>query len=222
LSFLAGLVYFPDRSASRMGVFLVDPDYTEKGGRPNSFSPDDLDTRYRSEHFDGAPGAYLVATLGTDQCLRIIDPERGYWQAKGKVGQAFAARTNLSVIHPGPPRDVSPALGRTPPEGWCQAFEDVEMALQSGDIGTAAGAAAAAEQTGLAPDDVVEWAPLLEAHARVGDAEAVGRVLDRVGTNPPARPTLCRVWTWVHARGPIVDSVESVFASRLGSCEPPR
>jgi hypothetical protein len=65
------------------------------------------------------------------------------------------------------------AFGPEPARNWCFYYQKAELARQQGDWEMIAKIGTEVENLRIAPKDLIEWTPFLQAHAYLGQADKV-------------------------------------------------
>jgi hypothetical protein len=104
-----------------------------------------------------------------------------------------AERSRIEVIDPYAVPPAPPAfLGEEPPHDWCFYYQKMNLARQRGEWDEVLRLANEAAALDLAPNDVSEWMPVLEAQATLGSEKAARRLGTIIRSDDPARFYLCR------------------------------
>lgn len=165
-----------------------------------------LDPILRGETFDINYRGHIFRSESPDSLLMVrMAPQGGCLWVLGAYDQfnphiteeerQVAAYSNHArILAQGVPPDPN-IFGVEPEHGWCYYYQRAQLANQLGDPVTALLALNAAEEQGLQPALSIEWLPLVQAHAMLGQwaqaAEASQRAL---GDGPVASAMLCAMW----------------------------
>lgn len=76
-----------------------------------------------------------------------------------------------------PPESI---FGREPERGWCNYFQEADLAAQTLDFERVAALGDEAIALGFSPEDRVEWLPFLKGYAVTGDAESLKQLAKRI------------------------------------------
>jgi len=77
------------------------------------------------------------------------------------------------------------------PAAWCQYYQRMDLARQTGDWEHVVRLADEAQAKGLTPDDASEWMPALEAYATLGRIEEMHHAASIIRADDRARVFLC-------------------------------
>lgn len=94
--------------------------------------------------------------------------------------QALQFLHNPAVIRDTPLSDATPPDAIVAPEplhGWCFYYQQIQWALQFGQVEQAAELAAQARRLGFAPVHSIEWLPVIEAFNRTGQESEAEKLL---------------------------------------------
>jgi hypothetical protein len=121
-----------------------------------------------------------------------------------------APRSNIeNVIVDSDP--VSPPefiYGKDPDRGWCNYFQEADLAAQVGDWERVAALGDEAIALGFAPEDRVEWLPFLKGYAITGDSESLKQLSKRIVGERMIRLQACEWLTNIEQ--PLTDEVKQV------------
>jgi hypothetical protein len=110
----------------------------------------------------------------------------------GSLVADVASYSRLELIDLTAPPPVLPEFLRgEQPAPWCQYYQRMDLARQSGDWEQVIRVADAAQAKGLTPDDVSEWMPALEAYATLGRVEEMHHATSIIRSDDRARAFLC-------------------------------
>jgi len=168
--------------------------------------------------FSGDRLRLLAFTYQPPACLRILDPtlEEGNPDIPGFVTSA-ARQSDLSVISDEESSQARKNIERLfrgePQHTWCYTFEKADLARQMGQWSEVIRLYQAADETGLQPQDQVEWFPLIEAWLQVGEWEqAQERTLYAYSKQEGTATLFCSLWEKLKTTEDIpVDVYDNVY-----------
>ncbi len=156
----------------------------------------DFDNRRTIRTYKNYRQVLVLTQPSSDSCVEALD---------GKNPEFSSAEdSNVRVV--APYSDVSHILtqgdfhtpplaefGPEPPYDWCYYYEKAALARQQGNWSEVArlGRAAAAQK--LAPKDLIEWMPFLQAYAIDGDAASLERPASAIMADPLVAQQACRI-----------------------------
>jgi len=203
LSFTAPVnwMYAPDFTGGDLPYALLYAEARLGGGALPRLEPGvRVDLPYRTVTFHGSTDAAVVIFVPEQGCLRVLDPALGDALTYEKESPFLTQAIPLSdpgLIHIETPALTlpHPPFNPEPERGWCYHYARAELARQRGDWQAVLDEMSAAEAANLAPEDLLEWLPFIEAEARVGDREEALRLARQtVRDLPRARKGVCAVW----------------------------
>ena len=89
-----------------------------------------------------------------------------------------------------PPQAVFDA---EPARGWCYFYEKAALARQRGDWKTAASLGDQALSQKLAPFDLIEWMPFLQAYAALGNTHGLAGIGEQLAADPFVEAQACTI-----------------------------
>jgi hypothetical protein len=200
-------MYAPEFTGKQMPYMLNYLSVRLKTSLPSAEPNQPVEQSYRAMTFNGNTSNSLAIYLGTNGCLKIMDPI--YTNADNiprlpyKMEPAIPI-SNLSLIVTSPELPVTPAPQYLPePEHtWCYYYQKADLARQTGDWELAASLGEEAFSKGYLPNTPTEWPVFIESFGHVKNWEkAVKLTEDAYATNTLLRPALCAVWDRI-ARAP--------------------
>jgi hypothetical protein len=129
--------------------------------------------QYMEEYYTVAafpnPRHIIVLTQPTEvSCVQVIDgdaPEYSRYEDPLFVLVGPYSQS-AKILTEEPPPDVPETLfGPEPEHGWCYYYQKATLARQRGDWNEVLRLADEARSKDLAPNDLIEWIPLLQAYA---------------------------------------------------------
>lgn len=105
-----------------------------------------------------------------------------------------------------PPIEI---FGAEPEHGWCYYYQKVSLARQQGDWQSAAALGDEALAAELAPQDLSEWMPFIEAYLEAGQPDKASQLADQVKNSKTTAENLCAEWMFdqPHANAEVMDLV---------------
>jgi hypothetical protein len=174
----ANFLYYPEPQPGidlvryKLGATLLDDQGIQNimGGNEKKSKP------YRSHSmFLNYRKTLILSQPSTESCVHVIDAlwvERSLHEVD-QIAQLFpysriefALTENESISKP-----LDFVFGIEPPHSWCYYYQKAELARQQGDWGRVATLHSEATSLGLAPRDLIEWTPFLQAYAYIGQPE---------------------------------------------------
>ena len=138
----------------------------------------------------------VMSQPSTASCVHVIDgrwPELSQYD-KPQISQMFphsnieyALTTNDAKSTP-----LDFAFGTEPAHTWCFYYQKAELARQQGDWKAVAAIDTQAASQGLAPTDLVEWTPFLQAYAYLGQTEKMRQISAHFKNDPFYNQQLCK------------------------------
>jgi len=128
-------------------------------------------------------------------CLHVLDGRKVELPGliDGTLVSMVAERSKIEVIDPYAVPPAPPAfLGEEPPHDWCYYYQKMNLARQRGEWDEVLRLENEAAALDLAPNDVSEWMPVLEAQATLGSEKAARRLGTIIRSDDTARFHLCR------------------------------
>jgi len=185
----ANMIYYPGESLQLGGDVL------------NRDTAANIELQKNRQHYDRSVlvednyRSTLLAVYPTSQsCLHVLDGRK--IELPGFVDDSLvtdlAAYSDINLIEsPGQSAALPAFLGGEQPQAWCRYYQQMDLARQQGNWGEVARLADEAQTKGLAPEDVSEWMPALDAYATLGripDARHAASIIRSVDS---ARAFLC-------------------------------
>ncbi|KPL76557.1 hypothetical protein ADN00_11410 [Ornatilinea apprima] len=151
-----------------------------------------LEHNYRTLTFEGDPKDYLVVYLNPNGCLRVLGPGDIPSPATPDWLSDLSASARLELIQTAPaqPARLPHVFGRPPQDAWCGAFQQIELARQTGNIVLAASQARQTVEEGLTARDRSEYLPLIAVLAQDGDWSTARLLAERAAEITELRPAL--------------------------------
>ncbi len=189
--------------------------------------------------FHGTTDRILLLLYSPPSCLRIIDPVYDreiplapYAVDAPATGTLVLPRNLASAVSLSNPQtliskknaEFSPPtwlFGEEPERNWCYFFEKADLARQYGDWEKVAKLGDQAFAFPYAPTDVAEYAPFIEAYARLGRDDDARKLTEIAADKAPIlKPMLCSLWTRLAEDGILGDddALLTEMRSLLRSC----
>ncbi len=119
----------------------------------------------------------VLSQPSESSCVHVIDPRwheiSTYDHVKTSV---MFPRSKIEYALTENKKNTVPltfAFGVEPAHDWCFYYQKADLARQQGDWESVAALGAEAEALGLAPADLIEWTPFIQAYAALGQTEKV-------------------------------------------------
>jgi hypothetical protein len=150
----------------------------------------------RSTFVEDHYGNALISVFpASGSCLHVLDGRKV--ELSGLVDNTLlsmvAGYSMVDRINVNAPPAIPPAfLGSEPEHGWCFYYQKMNLARQRGNWDEVAQLADETVKLGLAPNDVSEWMPILEAYATLGHEKKARRLSTIIRSDEVARFYLCR------------------------------
>ncbi len=198
-------MYAPDFDGRQMPYMLNYLSVRLKKSLPSAKPDQPVSQTYRAFTFEGNTSNSLALYLGTNGCLKVMDPV--YTNAESipslpdKMEPAIPI-SNLSLIDTSPvsPAVPAPQYFPEPEHTWCYYYQKVDLARQVGDWDEAARLGNEALSKGLTPNTPTELPVLIDAFGHVEDwDQAIKFTENAYATNPSLRPALCDLWDRIAA-----------------------
>lgn len=163
-----------------------------------------MEIPFRTASFKGNTSNTVVIYFPAEGCLKVLDPI--YADRKTFAALPYMLTDTIMLSDPSrilvnaPPMAVPALLGGELSHGWCYFYEKAELARQVGDWNEVVTLGRQASKLGLAPQDLYEWLPFIEADARTGKLDAAQKRSAKLAKeNPDLGPGLCQLWSRVRA-----------------------
>jgi hypothetical protein len=153
----------------------------------------------------------LVLTQPTvNSCVHVIDGTQPEYSTQENASiQIIGQNSDLDYILTDVPAPVltPPAIvfGQEPEHDWCYYYQKATLSRQRGDWDEVLILGEDALNKGLAPVDLIEWLPFLQAYARAGDIDRLVELAPIVSSDPYIVQQACRGF------GEISDLAKPVF-----------
>jgi hypothetical protein len=193
-------MYAPDFKGRQMPYMLNYLSVRLKRSLPSAKPNQPVEQTYRAMEFKGNTSNSLALYLGTNGCLKVMDPVYTNADTIPQLPQKMVPAipiSNLSLIETSPENPVNPAPQYFPePEHtWCYYYQKADLARQMGDWELAARLGEEAFSKGYLPNTPTEWPVFIEAFGHIKNWEkAVKLTEDAYATNTLLRPALCTIW----------------------------
>ena len=132
-----------------------------------------LENDYRGLKFrTQSPSGLVFYFLPEDGCLWMLAPNNADNEYVPFENRSLVAKSNLATILPIPENDQYPdpvIFGGKPERDWCYYYEKADLARQFGHWDELIALMDEAKDLGLSPNIGIEWLPLVEAYAAIGD-----------------------------------------------------
>ena len=137
-------------------------------------------SRYRSHvAFINFGNVLILTQPSIDSCVRVIDnrwPEVSSMDANQIISILPYSDIGLIDLERSVPRPLEYIFGREPTHSWCFYYERADLSRQQGDWEAVAKIGNEVIESEIAPNDLVEWLPFIEAYAFLGDATKAEQV----------------------------------------------
>ena len=138
---------------------------------------------------------FVIFTQPSPQsCMQVIDgfhPEYSRYETDAiMVAGPYSEveHINLNNSFKTPPAFL---FGPEPPHGWCFYYEKAAFERQRGDWQAVLAIGAEAFGQGLAPGDLIEWMPFLQAYAYAGDSQRLIELAPIITADPFVAGQVC-------------------------------
>jgi hypothetical protein len=140
---------------------------------------------------------FVILTQPTpNSCVQIIDgasPEYSHFEIDPiLVAGPYSEVEHIALDEPfkTPPQFL---FGSEPAHGWCYYYEKAAFARQKGDWDEVLDIGKQAFEKELAPADLIEWMPFLQAYARAGDIDRLTELAPTISADPYIALQACRI-----------------------------
>ncbi|MFZ1041256.1 MAG: hypothetical protein WCA79_12735 [Anaerolineales bacterium] len=212
----ANLIYYPDSQSQKfiqpaiyaalLNHDAVDKVLTQKGV--------EYDTRRGSIHtFRNYSDILVITQAGPGSCVRVIDGHQTELSSyEDERVMLMAPYSQIQDVLPGTQFQTPPQLpfGSEPTRGWCYYYEKASYARQVSDWQTVLNLGDQAAKLHLAPQDLIEWMPFLQAYAHFGDQTQLTQLARSITTDPLVEAQACRI-----LKGMQLDSSTAGLVSNL-------
>ncbi|MBV6390846.1 MAG: hypothetical protein KPEEDBHJ_00050 [Anaerolineales bacterium] len=116
-------------------------------------------------------------------CVHVMDAANPLISEYDPLDVSLAApRSNIEnvIVDSEPVSPPESIFGREPERGWCNYFQEADLAAQTLDFERVAALGDEAIALGFSPEDRVEWLPFLKGYAVTGDAESLKQLAKRI------------------------------------------
>jgi hypothetical protein len=187
----ANVIYYPGDAEVAIGAEVLN-------ARTATFIQIGKDRSHydRSTFVEDHYGNALISVFpASGSCLHVLDGRKV--ELSGLVdntllsmvaGYSMVDRINVNATPAIPPA----FLGSEPEHGWCFYYQKMNLARQRGNWDEVAQLADETAKLGLAPNDVSEWMPILEAYATLDREKKARRLSTIIRSDEVARFYLCR------------------------------
>lgn len=165
-----------------------------------------FESSYRGMHFEASDASSTLFFFNPPGgCLWVLTPLHVENEYVPFENRELLTYSNLAQITREEESDSGPdprIFGRPDRETWCYFFQKAELARQFEDWQQVVDLMAEAQGKGLGPNYGIEWLPLVEAQARLGNwqlAEEVSRLIH--GMHSQNDSLLCALWDQLFAGG---------------------
>ena len=212
----ANLIYYPDSQSQKfiqpaiyaalLNHDAVDKVLTQKGV--------EYDTRRGSIHtFRNYSDILVITQAGPGSCVRVIDGHQTELSSyEDERVMLMAPYSQIQDVLPGTQFQTPPQLpfGSEPTRGWCYYYEKASYARQVSDWQTVLNLGDQAAKLHLAPQDLIEWMPFLQAYAHFGDQTQLTQLARSITTDPLVEAQACQI-----LKGMQLDSSTAGLVSNL-------
>jgi hypothetical protein len=185
----ANMVYYPGRSLQLGGEVL------------NSATAANIQLQKNRQHYDRSVlvadnyrNTLVAVYPGQQSCLHVLDGRKV--EIPGLIDDSLvadiASYSRIEMIDAAAKPAVLPTfLAGEHPRPWCLYYQRMALARQQGDWAEVARLSDEAQAKGLAPDDVSEWMPALDAFATLGRLQDMRHAASIIRSDDRARAFLC-------------------------------
>lgn len=168
---------------------------------------------YRSHTYTIDYTNVLVMSQPTlNSCVHVMDAATPLISEYDPLDVSLAApRSNIEnvIVDSEPVSPPETIFGSEPERGWCNYFQEADLAAQHADWKRVAALGDEAIALGFAPEDRVEWLPFLKGYAITGDAEALKQLSKRIVGERTIRLQACE---WLaNIEQPLTDEVRDAI-----------
>ncbi len=168
---------------------------------------------YRSHTYTIDYTNILVMSQPTlNSCVHIIDAAAPLISEYDPLDVSLVApRSNIKnvIVESEPVSPPESIFGNDPERGWCNYFQEADLAAQRGDWERVGALGDEAIALGFAPEDRVEWLPFLKGYAITGDAESLKQMARRIVGERIIRLQACDILGNIEQ--PLSDDVNQVI-----------
>jgi hypothetical protein len=185
----ANMIYYPAERL-QLGGDVLNPDTAAS-----------IQLQKNRQHYDRSvlvEDNYRSVLMGVfptaESCLHVLDGRQV--ELPGLIDDSLvpevASYSRIDLIQADAPAAALPDFLRgARARPWCRFYQEMELASQQGDWQKVASLADQAGSQGLAPEDVSEWMPALEAYASTGQIQAARHAASIIRSVDRARAYLC-------------------------------
>ena len=195
----ANLIYYPDSQSQKfiqpaiyaalLNHDAVDKVLTQKGL--------EYDTRRGSIHtFRNYSDILVITQTGPGSCVRVIDGHQTELSSyEDERVMLMAPYSQIQDVMTGTQFQTPPQLpfGSEPTRGWCYYYEKASYARQVGDWQTVLNLGNQTTKLGLAPQDLIEWMPFLQADAHFGNQAQLTQLARSINSDPLVASQACKI-----------------------------
>jgi hypothetical protein len=158
-----------------------------------------FEINYRGLVFQAAsPSSLLFFYKMPDGCVWTLSPLHVYNEYIPSENRAILEYAHSEQILPTAVNDSYPAtetFGAEPEHTWCYSYEKADLARQLGDWQGVIDLMDKAQQAGLSGNYVLEYFPLIEAYANLGEWEQAGQLSTEVRQGrEDSEKMMCVLW----------------------------
>ena len=215
----ANLIYYPDSQSQKfiqpaiyaalLNHDAVDKVLTQKGL--------EYDTRRGSIHtFRNYSDILVITQTGPGSCVRVIDGHQTELSPyEDERVMLMAPYSQIQDVMTGTQFQTPPQLpfGSEPTRGWCYYYEKASYARQVGDWQTVLNLGNQTAKLGLAPQDLIEWMPFLQAYAHFGNQAQLTQLARSINSDPLVASQACQILTGMPLDSPTADLVKSLYCA---------
>lgn len=218
----ANFIYFPERTNQIPAVYqlvaLPQMDYTTK---------DVLDGGNRSYGYRTHVGEInydnllVISQPAENACVHMVNSQWPRYSAQESdqillLGQYSKIQNVLTDVNG--PHLAEFIFGPEPAhaQAWCYYYQQAELALQESNWEKIVQIGVKVTQLSLSPNDRIEWAPFLQAHALLGDEKAFKTTAILMDSSPSVRREACRTLLKMQEMGStFIPEIQSLMDKRL-------
>jgi hypothetical protein len=140
----------------------------------------------------------ILSQPTASSCVQVIDGNQTeFSSSEDERVMLLAPYSKIQDVIPGPQFKTPPQFpfGSEPTRGWCYYYEKASYARQVGDWQTVLNLGDQINKLGLAPQDLIEWMPFLQAYAHFGDQARLTPLTRSINSDPFVAAQACRILT---------------------------
>ena len=193
----ASLIYYPENQnpeSIQPGLFaaILNKDTVAK---VLARERQEFDNRKNIITYKNYRNIVVVTRPSVDSCVHVMDgnhPEYSNNELDSirDIGPYSEIEHVLVDESPHTPPEI--IFGPEPAHSWCYYYQKADLARQRGDWAEVIQFGERASMQNLAPLDLVEWIPFLQAYAQLGDIDRLAKLAPIVNADPDVTRQACR------------------------------